>query len=178
MAEFETDVTIDDIVVRDTRISSAVEEPLRAMILDMLAERSMTVNEVHADLEDRGFERTKNTIRHHINELREAGLVEVARLEEGRGGTTKYYEANTIVLSYTIPEEAGDRVEEMVEALQPEMGDVLHRLQDEYGEEIEEMAQHMAPCDHCRTQKYTEYILLTILRRSFVRAYQETTKAA
>jgi DNA-binding transcriptional ArsR family regulator len=91
MSTFESDVELTDIVVRDTDVSNAVDEPVRAMILDMLAERSMTVEEVRDDLRSRGFDRTVNTIRHHVNELRDAGLVEVERMEERRGGTLKFY---------------------------------------------------------------------------------------
>lgn len=172
MAEFATDVTIDDIVVRDTRVASAVEEPLRAMLLDMLAEEAMTVGDAHAELADRGYERTTNTVRHHVNELREAGLVEVSRLEEGRGGTTKYYEANTIVLSYTIPDAAEDDVDEMVDAVRPQVEGILETLTEEYDETIDDVTALMAPCEHCRTQKYREYVMLSVLRRAFVRTWQ------
>lgn len=171
MAEFETDIALDDIAVRDTRVSSAVDEPIRAMILDMLAEDEHTVGEVHAALEDRGIDRTENTIRHHVNELRDAGLVGVARLEERRGGTTKYYRANTIVLSYSIPDSAEPTINEMAERFEPEIRDVLTTLHDEFEPDLNEIAAEMAPCEHCRTQKYETYLLLTVLRRAFVRAH-------
>ncbi|MFB6354776.1 MAG: ArsR/SmtB family transcription factor [Halobacteriales archaeon] len=170
MTEFEAEVTVDDIVVRDTRTSSAVDEPIRAMILDMLAEEAMTAGEVHRELADRGIERTENTVRHHVNELRDAGLVEVARLEEGRGGTRKYYEANTIVLSYALPDGAEDAVERMAGAVEPLVDEAVGRLRAEFGGELADLASQMAPCAHCANQKYETYLLLTVLRRAFVRA--------
>jgi DNA-binding transcriptional ArsR family regulator len=157
MTEFVSDVTIDDIAVRDTRVSNDEE---------------MTAGEAHAALADRGHERTENTIRHHINELREAGLVEVARLEEGRGGTTKYYEANTIVLSYAIPDAHEDRIASMAATLQPDVAELVDRLRAEHGEDIDDIAADMAPCQHCSTQKYETYLLLTVLRRALVRSLQ------
>jgi hypothetical protein len=106
MTEFTTDVGVRDVVVRDTNVSAAVDEPFRAMTLDMLAAESKTVADVHAELSDRVLRPVEAPVRHHVNELRDAGLVEVASLKERRGATTKYYRANTLVLSYALPEGA------------------------------------------------------------------------
>ncbi|AEH35395.1 ArsR/SmtB family transcription factor [Halopiger xanaduensis] len=168
MAEFTSDVTIEDIAVRDTNVSSAVDEPIRAMLLDMLAEGERSVADLDEALAERGYDRTRNTVRHHVNELRDAGLVEIARLEEQGGGTTKYYRANTIVLSYAVPEGRRADVEEMATALAPDVADLVATLEADYGETIDEIVDEMVPCEHCRTQKYEMYLLLTVLRRAFV----------
>lgn len=173
MASSEDDYRLTDIAVRDTRVSDAIDEPMRAMILDILSEEALTATDVHERLEDRGFDRTENTVRHHINELRDAGLVDVIRFEEGRGGTTKYYGANTIVLSYSLPESADPAVEEMIDAIGPQLTDALSTLTDEFDDEIETIVTDMQPCEHCRNQKYETYVLLTVLRQAFVQSYQD-----
>ncbi|MFB6109579.1 MAG: ArsR/SmtB family transcription factor [Halodesulfurarchaeum sp.] len=164
---------LEDIAVRDTRVSDAIDEPMRAMILDALAEEALTASEVHDRLADRGIDRTENTVRHHINELRDAGLVDVVQFEEGRGGTTKYYGANTIVLSYSLPDSADSAVDELIEAVTPEVEAALATLREEYGDVVEEITAEMQPCEHCRNQKYETYVLLTVLRRAFVRAARD-----
>ena len=169
-----TDHHLDDIAVRDPRVSDAIDEPMRAMVLDILSEEALTASEVHERLGNRGFDRTENTVRHHINELRDAGLVDVVRFEEGRGGTTKYYHANTIVLSYSLPDSADAAVEEMIDAVQPQITDALATLTDEYDDAIEGIIADMQPCEHCQTQKYETYVLLTVLRRAFVRAHRDS----
>ncbi|WP_123538435.1 ArsR/SmtB family transcription factor [Halosimplex salinum] len=174
MTSSPRDGQIEDIAVRDTRVSDAIDEPMRAMVLDILSDEARTAGEVHERLADRGVDRTENTVRHHINELRDAGLVDVVRFEEGRGGTTKYYHANTIVLSYSLPDSADAAVAEMVDAVQPQITDALTTLTDEYDDSIEEIVADMQPCEHCRTQKYETYVLLTVLRRAFVRARRES----
>ncbi|MXR20916.1 winged helix-turn-helix domain-containing protein [Halobacterium bonnevillei] len=172
MSTSDADPELEDIAIRDPEVSDAIDEPMRAMILDILDEEALTAAEVHERLADRGFDRTENTIRHHINELRDAGLVDVVRFEEGRGGTTKYYHANTIVLSYSLPDSAAPAVEAMTEAVQPAVRDALETLTTEYGDEIDDVVADMQPCEHCRTQKYETYVLLTVLRRAFVRAHR------
>ena len=54
MSDFTRDVGLTDIAVRDTNVSSAVDEPVRAMILDMLAEEAMSVSDVHDELAGQG----------------------------------------------------------------------------------------------------------------------------
>jgi predicted ArsR family transcriptional regulator len=173
MTSADADHQLDDIAIRDPRISEAIDEPMRAMVLDILDSEALTAAEVHDRLADRGFDRTENTVRHHINELRDAGLVDVVRFEEGRGGTTKYYRANTIVLSYSLPDSADPAVEEMIDAVQPQIEAAVATLTDGYEDAIEEITSEMAPCEHCRTQKYETYVLLTVLRRAFVRAHRD-----
>ncbi|WP_336325802.1 ArsR/SmtB family transcription factor [Halovenus sp. HT40] len=171
MSSFDSDHRLEDIAVRDTGVSAAIDEPMRAMILDILAEEELPASDVHDRLADRGIDRTENTVRHHINELRDAGLVDVVHFEEGRGGTIKYYGANTTVLSYSLPQSAAPAIEEMIDAVRPEVEAALDTLTEEYDGAIDEITEEMQPCEHCRTQKYETYVLLTVLRRAFVRAY-------
>lgn len=171
MIEFSTEVSLRDIAIRDPRISSAVDESVRARILDMLAERDMTIQQVHAELTDRGYDRTESTVRHHVNELRDVGLIEITQLEERRGGTTKFYRANTILLSYSVPEKHGTVIDEMVDSIQPDVKELVDALEDEFGEPLSEITEDMNPCEHCRTQKFETFLLLTVLRRAFVTAH-------
>lgn len=177
MTDFTTQVELEDVAVRDPSIAAAVEEPSRAMILDMLAERELTIAEIHDHLAERGYERTENTVRHHVNELRDVGLVEVASLEERRGGTTKYYRANTIVLSYELPEGANEDLAPLVDDAEEAIGALVEDLRREHGNVLDRLAGEMAPCEHCRTQKYDTYLLLTVLRRAFVRTQTDAGSA-
>jgi DNA-binding transcriptional ArsR family regulator len=168
MTAFESDVPLTDISVRDTNVSSAVDEPVRAIILDMVADEAMTVGAITDALEDRDVELRENTVRHHVNELREAGLVAVEKMEERRGGTLKFYRATTIVLSYAVPDTAEDRLEEMVDWMAPRLEPLLEEFEERHGDDLAIIADEMAPCPHCREQKYETYLLLTVLRRAFV----------
>jgi len=70
----------------------------------MLADEEMTIEGIHKELQRRGEDKAETTVRHHVNVLKDAGMVEIARLEEaGGGGTRKYYKSNTRVFSYDLP---------------------------------------------------------------------------
>lgn len=171
MGAFESPVSLVDVAVRDTDVSHAVDEPVRAMILDMLADEAMTVSSITADLADRDVELRENTVRHHVNELRDAGLVDVARMEERRGGTLKYYRATTIVLSYGVPDD--DRIEEMTDWMADRLSPVVEEFEARFGEDLADLGTDMAPCEHCREQKYETFLELTVLRRAYVAASRD-----
>ena len=170
MTAFESEVRLADVAIRDTNVSSAVDEPVRAMILDMLADEAMTVAAITEDLATRGFDRRANTVRHHVNELRDAGLVAVERMEERRGGTLKFYRATTIVLSYSLPEDAEESVDEMADWMAERLDPIVAEFEDTYGDDLGTIAADMSPCEHCREQKYETFLELTVLRRAFVRS--------
>jgi DNA-binding transcriptional ArsR family regulator len=173
MSTADTENELEDIAVRDTRVSDAIDEPMRAIILDILANETLTATEVDNCLAERGIDRTKNTVRHHLNELRDAGLVDVVRFEERHGGTTKHYGANTTVLCSSLPDSADPAIEEMIDAVQPQIEAALATLTDEYDDVIDDVAADIQPCEYCQTQKNEMKLLFAVLRRAFVRTYQD-----
>jgi len=62
----------------------------------------------------------------------------------------------------------------MIDSVQPQITDALTTLTNEYDDSIEEIVADTQPCEHCRTQKYETYVLLTVLRRAFVRAHRDS----
>jgi hypothetical protein len=58
----------------------------------------------------------------------------------------------------------------MAERVEPQVREAVDDLRSESGDDLAEIAAEMAPCQHCRTQKYETCLLLTALRRAFVRA--------
>ncbi|ELY79840.1 regulatory protein ArsR [Natrinema pallidum DSM 3751] len=56
----------------------------------------------------------------------------------------------------------------MARDLAPDIAALVADLETNHGDTLERIADGMAPCEHCRSQKYETYLLLTILRRAFV----------
>ena len=66
MALLESDVPIREVVTTDPEKAKALENDVRAKILDMLADEEMTIEEIHAELQRRGEEKAETTVRHHV----------------------------------------------------------------------------------------------------------------
>lgn len=166
MSLYAADVNVENVITTDPEKAKALENDLRAKIVDMLADKEMTIGEIHEELEQRGEEKAETTVRHHVNVLKDAGIVELSRLEEAGGGTLKYYQSNTRVFSYELPDEAESLFAEMAPAATEELEDTISALVAEHGDEIEAIAKEMKPCEYCSTEHYEEYILRELLNRT------------
>lgn len=166
MSLFATDVSIENVITTNPQKAKALENDIRAKILDMLADKEMTIEQIHEELERRGDEKAETTVRHHVSVLKDAGMVELSRLEEAGGGTLKHYRSNTRVFSYEFPESAESTLEAVLETTRGELHGLIGTLFTEHGDEIEAIAKEMKPCEYCSTQHYEEYITRELLNRS------------
>lgn len=85
--------------------AKALEDPARAKIVDILCGRTLTATQIADKLSRRGDKRALTTVRHHIDVLRTAGLVDVAKIEETRGGVTKHYGTSVRLLLHELPKD-------------------------------------------------------------------------
>jgi DNA-binding transcriptional ArsR family regulator len=166
MSLLETEVPITDVITTNPEKAKALENDVRAKILDMLADEEMSIGEIDAELERRGEEKAETTIRHHVNVLKDAGMVELARLEEAGGGTTKFYRSNTRVFSYDLSEDADELLSNAELTTHEVMVSAIERLYAEHGDDIEAAANEMKPCEYCETQHYEEFILRELVNRA------------
>ncbi|TKX60510.1 ArsR family transcriptional regulator [Halorubrum sp. ASP1] len=168
MALLESDVPIREVVTTDPEKAKALENDVRAKILDMLATEEMTIEEIHDELHRRGEEKAETTVRHHVNVLKDAGMVEIARLEEAGGGTRKYYKSNTRVFSYDLPDGADNNLAQAQSTASEELTALIETLYADHGTEIEAVAREMKPCEYCETQHYEEFIVRELLNRALI----------
>lgn len=166
MSLLETEVPVRDVITTDPERANAIENDVRAKILDMLAEEELTIEAIHSELERRGEAKAETTVRHHVDVLKGADMVELARLEEAGGGTRKYYKSNTRVFSYDLPANAEETLAGAFARVRGDLETVLDDILDEHGEEIEAVAREMKPCEYCDTQHYEEFILRELVNRS------------
>lgn len=175
MSLLDTDVPIQDVITTDPEKAKALENDVRAKILDMLADEAMTISEIRAELDRRGEDKAETTVRHHIDVLEDAGMVELARLEEVGGGTLKFYKSNTRIFSYDLPESHEDQLDEVTDTVREELQGVVERLCAEHGDEIETIAREMKPCEYCDTEHYEEFILRELVSRSLTQLSEDGT---
>lgn len=175
MVLLESDVPIKEVVTTDPEKAKALENDVRAKILDMLVDDEMTAEAIREELARRGEEKAETTVRHHVSVLKDAGMVEIARLEEAGGGTRKYYRSNTRIFSYDLP----DNDEEILSSAQTtatdELASLVETLYAEHDDEIEAAAREMKPCEYCETQHYEEYVLRELLNRGLIELSEDGT---
>ena len=101
----EKQIKVNRIVTTSTNQARAIEDPSRAKIIEILYHKSMSAEQIANQLKKSGHKKALTTIRHHLEILKEAGLIEIVKIEETRGAITKYYGTSTKLLGYNAPED-------------------------------------------------------------------------
>ena len=99
----EKEVTIDRIMSANYDVFKALDDPIRGKIVQLLNKKQLNVKQITRRLKKFGYKKAVTTIRHHIEILKESGLIEIAKIEESRGAITKYYSSSTKLLDFTLP---------------------------------------------------------------------------
>ena len=99
----EKKISVNNILTVNTVCAKAIEDEIRAKILQLLYKKRLNALQITKRLKKLGYKKALTTIRHHIEILRDAGLIEVIKIEESRGGITKYYGTSTKLIAFTTP---------------------------------------------------------------------------
>ena len=99
----EKKIRVNNIITVNTVCAKAIEDEVRTKILQLLYKKRLNAAQITKRLKKLGSKKALTTIRHHIEILKDAGLIEVIKIEESRGGVTKYYGTSTKLLAFTIP---------------------------------------------------------------------------
>ena len=99
----EKKIRVDNILTVNIVCAKAIEDEIRAKILQLLYKKRLNAVQITKRLKKLGYKKALTTIRHHIEILKDAGLIEVVKIEESRGGITKYYGTSTKLIAFTTP---------------------------------------------------------------------------
>ena len=100
----EKEIKVNRIVTTSTDDARAIEDPARAKIVEILYRQTMSADQISTALKKHGFKKALTTVRHHLEILKNSGLIEIARIEESRGAITKFYSTSTKLLDFQTPE--------------------------------------------------------------------------
>jgi len=165
---FRREVPIRDIITVQAKQARALQSPIRLTMLDLLAARPMSVDELAEELPAHGFRKATNTLRHHLDVLAKADLVELALLEQTRGAVLKYFSASARPLHHWLPESASADLDHLAQNLEAPVTEALRKLAAEEPERVARLAQSVRRCPRCPEDHYTDYVLLAALHRACV----------
>ena len=142
----------------------ALSDEVRVFILDLLSKKPMSVHEIAEELEKKGMYKNINTIRYHIQVLKEAGLIELVATKEVKGGVLKYYAAKRKVYPVEVPEDIEEKLQPVVRQAYSDLKRVVLNLMNKHRDTIVEVAKKLKPCPYCITKHSAEYVVLDALR--------------
>ena len=102
-------ININRIITIGVEHAKAVDDPLRVKILQILYNKQLDAYRITQHLKKFGHKKALTTIRHHLDILKTAGLIEIVKIEESRGAIIKYYGTSAKFLEFDLPGDFNSR---------------------------------------------------------------------
>jgi DNA-binding transcriptional ArsR family regulator len=167
MAEtlFQKEVKIKRVTTLGYSAAQALNDPVRIKILEILSHKQMSADEVAKALGSSGYKKATTTVRHHLDTLKNAGLIEATKMVEVRGAVMKYYAPTLRAFSYDAPDL--EKHTKLVE----DAGTKLLKVLKSVLEDKKFVAAFACKdaCAQCKGDHYREYAALEILNVALAR---------
>ena len=160
----EKPVLVSRTLATNIEQARATDDPARIKIVQMLYKKLLTAAQICHQLKKSGHVKALTTVRHHLDILKEAGLIEIAKIEETRGAITKYYSTSTKLLGYNVPEDFDTKYSSAIKNTSKKLEDVLDILAPKA---TLKSKQKLDPL-------YSQYVLMEIVNRAMTRVMEKS----
>jgi len=161
----EKEIKVNRIVTTSTDDARAIEDPARAKIVEILYRQTMSADQISTALKKHGFKKALTTVRHHLEILKNSGLIEIARIEESRGAITKFYSTSTKLLDFQTPENFDSTYSKII---------------DNTSEKIEKILKSLGPktgkSKGKKSAEYSQYLVIEIMNRAMTNVLEKSNK--
>lgn len=175
----ERDVKIRRISSIGRRAARALSDPVRLQILEMLSHKAMTADEIGRILNSLGNGKATTTIRHHLDNLRSAGLVEASKMVEVRGAVMKYYFPTLRVFGFDAPSNIDENHSRLINETSSKLRKVLKGvLENKKLLAGFEGSEYGTVCPLCKADHFREFAALEIVNAALANAFAKIASEA
>jgi len=161
---FQKEVKVRRITTLSSQAARGLGDPARLRILEVLAHKPMTAEEIAKALAGSGLKKATTTVRHHLDRLKRAGLIETARMVEVRGAVMKYYSATMKAYGCNAPADLDTKAARTISDTSVKMAKVLNGI---YGDKrFAAIAEKEGKCK--------EFLAAEIMNAALARAIEVT----
>ena len=151
----EKEVTIDRLIAANYDVFKALDDQIRGKIVQLLNKKQLNVEQITRRLKKFGYKKAVTTIRHHIEILKDSGLIEIAKIEESRGAITKYYSSSTKLLDFTLPLDFDENYSKLISKTSLKLGKVIGPI-----------LKNFSKTRKIQQINYNNYIVMEIVNRA------------
>lgn len=165
----EKQIQVNRILALTSEQAKALEDHVRAKILKILYKKTLSAEQIYQELNKTGYKKALTTIRHHIDILRQSGLIEVVKIKETRGAITKFYGTTIKLLVFSAPKDFDAKYSTAIAKTSTKMEKVLKSI---VPKPISKSTQKIV-----NPEEYSQYLLLEIVNRAMTNVLEknETT---
>ena len=151
----EKEISTDRMITVNYDVFKALDDPIRGKIVELLNKKQLNAEQITRRLKKFGYKKAVTTIRHHIEILKDSGLIEIIKIEESRGAITKYYGSSTKLLDFMLPSDFDENYSKIISKtslkLEKTIGSIL---------------KNFSKTRKIQQINYNKYIVMEIMNRS------------
>ena len=164
----EKPIKVNRIVTTSIEHARAIEDPARAKIMELLYHHSLSAEQISNELKKTGYKKALTTVRHHLEILKNSGLVEIVKIEESRGAITKYYSTSTKLLGYKAPEDFDSKYSKIIDSTSIKIEKILKGLVPKTTKA--KKGKNTDP------EHYSQYLVMEIMNRAMTNVLENPEK--
>jgi DNA-binding transcriptional ArsR family regulator len=165
---FQKDVKMKRVTTLGYRSAQGLNDPVRIRILEVLSHKQMTAEEIAKILWRSGYKKATTTIRHHLETLKKAGLIEVTKMVEVRGAVMKYYMSTLRAFSYNVPDLG--KHPKLIDDTSSKLSRILKSVLED--KKFVSAFAGKDTCNLCGRDHYREYVALEILNAALAKTLE------
>ena len=151
----EKEIAVDRIIAANYELFKALDDPIRGKIVQLLNKKQLNVNQITRRLKKLGYKKAVTTIRHHIEILKDSGLIEIIKIEESRGAVTKYYSSSTRLLDFTLPSDFDENYSKIISKTSLKLAKIIGSI-----------LKNFSKTRKIQQINYNNYIVMEIMNRA------------
>jgi DNA-binding transcriptional ArsR family regulator len=160
----QKEVKIKRITTLSHQAAQGMGDPVRLRILEVIAQRPMNAEEISKALASTGMKKATTTIRHHLDILKGAGLIDTAKMVEVRGAVMKYYSATVRAYNCSAPIDLDSKAFRTINDTSTKLAKILKSI---YGDKkFTALAEKDGKC--------REFLAVEVMNAALARALETT----
>ena len=167
---FKKDAKISHVITTSVERSKALEDEARATILTILSHKVLSTENIVKELKKVGFVKATTTVRHHLDVLRDCGLIEIVRIQEVRGAVLKYYASTVKFLGFENSFDS-NKYSKVTNETALKLLKITNSMIDRYSTTIKNTIDLV--CPYCSIHHGKEYTVIEIMNRALAEMVQK-----
>ena len=151
----EKEIGSDMIITANYEMFRALDDPIRGKIVELLNKKQLNVEQITRRLKKFGYKKAVTTIRHHIEILKDSGLIEIIKIEESRGAITKYYGSSAKLLDFSLPPDFDENYSKVISKTSLKLEKIIGPI-----------LKNFSKTRKIQQINYNKYIVMEIMNRS------------
>ncbi|MDE1770471.1 MAG: winged helix-turn-helix transcriptional regulator [Thaumarchaeota archaeon] len=167
----QKELKVNKILTTNADQAKALDDTARIKILQILYRKQLTTDQIVEELNKTGYKKATTTIRHHIDVLKNAGLIEIVKMEEVRGAVMKYYGTSVRVMGNKLPANFETEFSKMIAETSVKLEKVMKNIAENAGKKIKKKSSKNNPTE----SNYEEHIVMEIVNRAMTKVFENNS---